>query len=115
MIVEDEALFAMSLRITFKSWGYEVYEATPVSDSVFTEVKQVNPDLILMDINLKGNTDGIELAKQIHEHFPVPIVFMTGYDDEQTKKRAEQIPNSRLLNKPVEMDMLKETAEGILH
>jgi CheY-like chemotaxis protein len=76
--------------------------------------KRDRPDLILMDISLYGEMDGIMAAQRILECYPVPVVYMTGYIDDNTIKRAAQTVHYGLLMKPVDMYSLRLSVENAL-
>jgi DNA-binding response OmpR family regulator len=79
------------------------------------KVDKIQPDLVLLDINLKGELDGLEAAEEIIKHQDIPIIFTTAYDDEQMSNRAHQIGASGYITKPYEERELKENIENILH
>jgi len=102
MVVEDEAIVSLYLRTTLASSGYSV-EAVAFSGEEAIKIAEETPlDLILMDIGLKGEIDGIEAAKEILRRFKVPSVFLTGYTDEHTVARANKAQPLGFIIKPIE-------------
>jgi two-component system, sensor histidine kinase and response regulator len=89
LIVEDEILTAREIEIALQELGYIISGIASDGQTAFKKVAEVQPDLILMDIVMPGDLDGIETADQIHAHFQVPIVFLTAYADAQTLERAK--------------------------
>ena len=79
MIVDDEAAIAMQLEEDIIAMGYEVVGAAASSEEAIDMAKRLNPDLILMDIVIKGNLDGIETAKKIRKEAEIPVIFITAY------------------------------------
>jgi len=102
MIVEDEALIAQQLKKRLETLGYKVSD---IVDSTEQAVQSlcVNPaNLVLMDIVIKGNTDGIHAATRIQNEFKLPVIFLTAYADEKTLQRAELARAYGYLVKPVQ-------------
>lgn len=101
LIAEDEVIIAKEYKMMLEKGGYD--PLTPVSHgaSAVGSTELLKPDLILMDIKLKGRINGIEAAEKIREEHDIPIVFITGYMDSEEEKRAGKIPNSVYLKKPV--------------
>jgi EAL domain-containing protein (putative c-di-GMP-specific phosphodiesterase class I)/CheY-like chemotaxis protein len=89
LIVEDEFLLAADLRNKVQQLGHSVLANVFTGQDAIEQAK-AQPDLIFMDIKLKGGMDGIEAAKEIHDLYDIPIVYLTSYADEQTLKRVEQ-------------------------
>jgi signal transduction histidine kinase len=88
-IVEDETIIAMEVEDRLKTIGYEVTSISASGEEAIVKAEQDNPDLILMDIVLQGNVDGIEAAERIRTSMDIPIVYLTAYADEKTLARAK--------------------------
>jgi CheY-like chemotaxis protein len=89
LIVEDEQIVATELKGRLHSLGYRVVGAASTGPEAITKTENLNPDLILMDIRLRGEMDGIETAGRILASRDVPIVFVTAHADEATLERAK--------------------------
>jgi PAS domain S-box-containing protein len=89
LVVEDEAIVAESLRIKLKKMGYIVISTASSGDEAIKKTEEYLPDLVLMDIVLQGEIDGIEAARQIRTNFNIPIIYLTAYSDEKTLLRAK--------------------------
>jgi PAS domain S-box-containing protein len=89
LIVEDEGIVALHIEYALKSIGYEISGIACSGEEAIDKVKNTHPDLVLMDIVLKGETDGIEAAEQIRDRFDVPVVYLTAFGDENTLQRAK--------------------------
>ena len=89
LIVEDEPVLALDLANKLRKLGYEIIDVVSTGELAVDLVKKVQPDLIFMDIKLKGAMDGIETATQILQTKDIPIVYLTGFVDEETVERAE--------------------------
>ena len=111
LIVEDEWIVAENLSRVLQKLGYEVVGIVNSGEEVIQEVAATNPDLILMDIMLQGEIDGITAAEQIYEKFQSPVIFMTAYADDDTLERAKQTEPYGYLVKPFELIDLKTTIE----
>lgn len=107
LIVEDEAITAYDLQLLLEELNYEVCGKTDSGKSALSEVEKINPDLVMMDIVLRGNMNGIEAAKKIWHVFNVPIVFMTAYSDEATVVRAESADPFGYILKPIDKNKIR--------
>jgi signal transduction histidine kinase len=88
LIVEDVRSVAEQIQILLENLGYTVPAVVSSGEEAIEKAAATHPDLILMDIELSGAIDGIEAAKQIHDRFEIPIVYVTGHEDEETLQRA---------------------------
>lgn len=88
LIVEDERLVAKDLARSLLRLGYNVVARAATGDEANHLAQLWKPDLILMDIRLRGELDGVETAERIHEHSDVPVIFLTAFSDRQTIERA---------------------------
>jgi CheY-like chemotaxis protein len=100
--VEDERIVARDLQARLKRLGYSVPAIASSGEEAIAKAEQVQPSLILMDINLKGKMDGIEAARQIGERLRIPVIFLSAYDDETTVNRARRVNPVDYLGKPFE-------------
>jgi DNA-binding NarL/FixJ family response regulator len=101
MIVEDEVLSAMAIRMKLIKLGYDVCDLVGSGEEAVGNVAKEKPDIVLMDISLRGEIDGIEAANQIKSRFGTPIAFLTGYQDQRTTERAERVEHFGYFVKPV--------------
>jgi two-component system, response regulator PdtaR len=88
LIVEDDFIVAIDLKQHLEKIGYKVLEIADNGIDAIKKTQEKNPDLILMDISLKGDMDGIDAAEQIHKLCNTPLIYLSGYVDEKTKRRA---------------------------
>lgn len=84
LIVEDEKITALDLKMTLEELGHQVAGSTGMAEKAIDLVEKLNPDLVLMDIQLEGAMPGTEAASIIHQRFGIPIVFLTAYTDDNT-------------------------------
>lgn len=89
LIVEDEGITAMDIKNRLENLGYNVPAIVSSGEDAVKKAKEVMPDLILMDIMLKGDMDGIEAAENIRSSLDIPILYLTAYSDDNTLKRAK--------------------------
>lgn len=114
LIVEDEVVTSMDLWHILELWGYDMCEQVSKGEEAIKAAEKERPDIMLIDINLDGGINGIEVAKQISSRFRIHVIFITGYSDPEMKKQAELISPAGYFIKPIDYYTLKETIESIL-
>ncbi len=107
LIVEDEKILAMGLKKKLENLGFSVTGLAASGTEAIESVKEVQPDLILMDIVLKGAMDGIEAAKFIVNLYDIPIIYLTAYADDEILARAEKTCPYGYILKPYKDSELK--------
>jgi|GEM_PF-1993823 len=115
LIVEDEIIISMEIEDRVKSLGYLVIGIADTKEKAVKLAKENTPDLVLMDIMLKGNETGIDAAKVIYGEMDIPIIFMTAYSDEDTLSKAKVISPFGYILKPIDINSLKITMEIALY
>ena len=110
-IVEDEEDVADILQKLITSIGHVVVNSSPSGKDAIYYAGEMHPDLVLMDIALSGETDGIETAKELKSLHNLPVVFVTGSYDNKTIERAKQADPMGYLIKPIDVRELKITIE----
>jgi len=100
LIIEDEAIVAMDLAYLVRSFGAKEVQVVSSAEEGLTWLKTKKPNLIFMDIKLKGRLDGIEAAKIIQANGPYQLVYITAYNDELILRQARQVPHLGIINKP---------------
>jgi CheY-like chemotaxis protein len=115
MVVEDERITALDLKRRLESFGYHVPPIASTGAEAILRAAETRPDLILMDIMLKGPIDGITAAQQIRLTCDIPTVFLTAYSDEATIERAKETQPLGYLLKPFEEGSLRSTIEIALN
>jgi len=111
LVVEDEGIIAMDIAMSLESLGYEVTATVPSGEQAIEKVAEDKPDLIFMDIVLKGEMDGIETAGQIRSQFKIPVVYLTAFADEKTLERAKITGPFGYITKPFEDTDLRVAVE----
>ena len=89
LIVEDESIVAKDIQQSLKKLGYNVVDVVSTGENAIVSATEKNPDLVLMDIMLKGSMSGIEAAQVIKEKLNIPVIFLTAYADESTFSKAK--------------------------
>ncbi len=115
LVVEDEIIIAMDLKSKLESFGYIVTDTVSVTEDALASAANSKPDLALMDINIKGDRDGIETAIVLKERFDIPVVYLTAFIDEETVERARISAPDGYLIKPVQDKELEITIKMSLH
>lgn len=113
LVVEDENIIALNLKENLESLGYIVVAIVVSGEKAIEKATQLRPDLVLMDIRLKGSIDGIEAARQIWEHLSIPVIYVTGHSDRSTLERAKITAPFGYILKPIkerELSIAIETA-----
>ncbi len=115
MIVEDEAIIAMDIRSTVEGLGYTVTATASSGDEALSKVDDADPDIILMDIKIAGEMDGIQTAGEINETHNIPIIYITSYSDEKTLERAMDTRPYSYILKPINERALAVELKLALH
>lgn len=101
LVVEDEYILAINLQETLESLGYTVVDIADTAELAIQKATELRPNLILMDIRLRGETDGIQAAEQIWHLLRIPIIYVTGHSDTSTVERATLTSPFGYILKPV--------------
>lgn len=115
LIVEDEAITAIDIKARLEELGYNIAGAVFSADEAISYAAEMHPNLILMDIVLKGDRTGIEAARYITDQFNIPIIYLTAYNDEQTFNQAKLSLPYGYLTKPFEIRDLQIAIELALY
>ncbi|BAQ64334.1 EAL domain-containing protein [Geminocystis sp. NIES-3709] len=99
-IVEDEIIAIQSIIVDLKKLGYQVVGECSDGDKALDKIIDANPDLVLMDIKIKGEKDGIKLAEELNKFYSIPVVYLTAYADENTLSRATKTSPYGYIIKP---------------
>jgi signal transduction histidine kinase len=115
LVVEDEVIIAEAIAESLKKQGYKVTAIVSTGEEAIQEAAATQPDLVLMDIVLEGDMDGIAAADKIRTDFNIPTVFLTAYADEETLQRAKLTDPFGYILKPFQQRDLHATIEIALH
>ncbi len=115
LVVEDEMIISMEIKQKLIAMGYVVTGQAITGESAIQKAGETQPDLVLMDIRLKGEMDGIAAAKRIIELYDLPIIFLTAHSDKATLESAISVSPSGYLLKPFKERELMTNIEMSLH
>jgi len=111
LIVEDEPIIAADLKRAMKKMGYAVMETLESGEEALEFIKETPPDLVLMDIQLEGDLDGIDTAHEISKIQPLPIIYLTSNTDPRTFNRAKLTQPYGFLSKPFRLTDIKHSID----
>jgi len=100
LLVEDDAVVMKVLAWRLKSLGFFVCGQATTAEGAFSEMKQTNPDVVIMDIHLNDRLDGIDAALAIKKMYDIPIIFLTAQASDSEIHRAKSVPPSGFILKP---------------
>ena len=100
LIVEDEMIIAANISLQLSSLGYEVTGIIPRGEEALISIKQNQPDMLLMDISLKGEIDGIETVQIMQNDYDIPVIYLTANADDSNFDRAKETNHSAFQSKP---------------
>ncbi|HID43340.1 MAG TPA: PAS domain S-box protein [Archaeoglobaceae archaeon] len=115
LIVEDENIVAMDIKYTLKNLGYTVSGIASSGEEAIKLVEETSPDIVLMDIMLRGEMDGIQAAEIIRSRHYIPVIYLTAYSDSRTLQRAKVTEPFGYILKPFEEKELKTSIEIALY
>ena len=115
LIVEDDLLLSMVEERLVKNLGYSVVGKIENGSEAVNKVGELNPDIIIMDISLKGELDGVETMQKIREESDVPVIYLSGSADRYHYERAKKTGFTEFLKKPVTSGDLEEPLHSALH
>ena len=115
LIVEDENIVAEEVRLRLKNLGYTIAAIASSGEEAIEKVIATHPDLVLMDIQLQEEMDGVDVAEHIHAHFDIPIIYLTSYSDNDTFQRAKIAEPFGYIIKPFEERELHSAIEVALY
>ncbi len=108
LIIEDETIISFGYRLQLERMGFEVIGTARSSEEAEDMLKDQRPDLIIMDIYLKGPKTGLELAQDIHAKEPLPILFLTASTKPEVVEAIRQLKDCHYLSKPINSDSLED-------
>jgi PAS domain S-box-containing protein len=111
LVVEDEKMLAEGIRSILESYGYKVASVATSGEEAVQKSELFDPDLVLMDVSLKGGMDGIEAADKIRNQFRIPVVYVTAFTNEEIIRRARITDPFGYVVKPFEAYELKTAIE----
>ena len=110
LIVEDEAITALDLKYSLEELGYEIVDTVDTGQDAINTAAETVPDIVLMDIKLKGDMEGIEAAEIISE-LRIPIVYLTANTDTNTFEKSNVKGSYGFISKPYDINKLDKTLQ----
>ncbi|MCB0794765.1 MAG: response regulator [Flavobacteriales bacterium] len=114
LIIEDESIISFGYRLQIERMGFEVIGVARSSAEAEEILEGERPDLIIMDIYLKGEKNGLELAQEIHQKDPIPILFLTASAKPEILSAIKELKGAQYLAKPISTDGLGDVLERFL-
>src|SRR6267378_3468362 len=111
LVVEDEGITAMDLEARLKRLGYSVPAVVSSGEEAILRAEETHPDLVLMDIVLRGQTDGVQAAQELQSRLGIPVVYLTAYFDDATLERAKATEPFGYIIKPFKDINLRTSIE----
>ncbi len=114
MIVEDNLVEAMGIQKCVENMGHSVVSQVASGEQAIRELESIHPDLIIMDITLQGEIDGIDVAERVSSRFHIPVIYLTGLSDDHIFERAKRTDPVGYLIKPFkECELQRMIALGL--
>jgi len=113
MIVEDEAVAAMATQVMVSRLGHAVCATASSGEEALAALDRTRPSLVLMDIMLGGELDGIETARRIRDRFDIPVCYVSAYTDPETRRRAQDTAPGDFLAKPLDLASLQDLLDRL--
>jgi DNA-binding NarL/FixJ family response regulator len=114
LIAEDEVITSLDLWHLLDMWGFDMCRQVSTGEGAVEVAAQERPDVVLMDISLRGSRNGIEAATEIQSRLGIPVIFISGYDDAETMQRAEAASPAGYFVKPLDFYKLRSTIESVI-
>jgi len=115
LLCEDDLIFAMSLKNFLEQRGYELHKITSSGEDLIYASLLYAPSLIIADITLKGELDGIEAMARIEEIKKIPFIYITGHSEYLSLINSYNLSPLRVFIKPIDMNELADTIDEVLH
>jgi DNA-binding LytR/AlgR family response regulator len=115
LIVEDDSFISEDLAGQIQDAGYELCGQAYDKKEALDLLKTKNPDLVLLDINLNGENDGLEIAKEINSHYKIPFIYITSHSDPATLRKVNETKPYGYLLKPFDENALNANIQLALH
>jgi CheY-like chemotaxis protein len=115
LLVEDEAISALAMNLALQNMGFVTCQPAATGRKALERLAEDKPDLVLMDINLTGDLDGIETTRRMQQLRPTPVIFVTGYSSGDLLDRARALTPVAIFTKPVNPQDLKSAIESAVN
>jgi CheY-like chemotaxis protein len=115
LVVEDQNIVALNIKNKLKNLGYTVPDTAATGEEAIRKAELMNADIVLMDIKLKGDMDGIEAASEIKNRLGIPVLYLTASTDDEIYDRAKTTEPAGYISKPFREEDLHSNIEMALH
>ena len=115
LVVEDESIIALNIKKKLKGFGYTVPAIAATGEEAIKMAEITFPDLILMDVRLKGDMNGVEAAEEIRKSFDIPVIYLTAYSDDEVLEEAKKTEPYGYIVKPFKANDLHSNIEIALY
>lgn len=115
LVVEDEMITARAIEKSLQDLGYDVVDTISHGERAIERITYEQPDVILMDIRLKGSLDGVSTAQRVKALFDIPVIYLTAHSDDETMKRVLHSKPYGYLLKPFKEKELHDAIGKALH
>ena len=115
LVVEDQNIVALNIKNKLKNLGYTLLDTAATGEEAIRKAELMNADIVLMDIKLKGDLDGIEAAREIKNRLGIPVLYLTAFTDDETFNRAKITEPAGYISKPFREEDLHSNIEMALH
>ena len=115
LVVEDQNIVALNIKNKLKNLGYTLLDTAATGEEAIRKAESMNADIVLMDIKLKGDMDGIEAAREIKNRLGIPVLYLTAFTDDETFNRAKITEPAGYISKPFREEDLHSNIEMALH
>ncbi len=106
LIIEDEVIIALRFKTYFQHEGYIVTDSVTTGEEAIISATENPPELLITDINLAGEMNGLDAVENIYTFSKIPVIFVTGYNNEEYQKRSEQFNTIGFFQKPVDLEFI---------
>lgn len=114
LIVEDEVIIALDLVHQLQSIGYDLISIVNSGEEALRAAKESKPDIVLMDIKIKGQFNGLYVARELNGIYHIPIIFVSAYSDPETEEMAEKNSPCCYIHKPFTSEELREAIDKVI-
>ncbi|MEZ4599545.1 MAG: response regulator [Syntrophotaleaceae bacterium] len=112
LLVEDEAVTALALNMSLENLGFLTCPAAATGQRALESMREEKPDIVLMDINLTGNMNGVDTARKMQESGRMPVIFITGYSSGDLYEQARHLNPIAIFTKPIRLQALQKAIEA---
>ncbi|MDX9750098.1 MAG: response regulator [Flavobacteriales bacterium] len=115
LIIEDETIISFGYRLQLERMGFDVVGTARSSEEAEVFLREQRPDVIIMDIYLKGEKNGLQLAQEIHATDPIPILFLTASTRPDILEAIHALKGCSYLSKPINSDSFEDMLQRVAH